>query len=37
MRAGPLRRSLALLVDAFALGLIMIAALFFAHVFSGPA
>ncbi len=38
LRAGrPLRRSLALLVDAFALGLIMIAALFFAHVFGGPA
>jgi len=38
LRAGrPLRRSLALLVDAFALGLVMIAALFLSHVFDGPA
>ncbi len=37
-RAGrPLRRSLALLVDAFAFGLIMIAALFLSHVFDVPA
>jgi signal transduction histidine kinase len=38
LRAGrPLRRSLALLVDAFAVGLIMIAVLFLSHVFDGPA
>jgi signal transduction histidine kinase len=38
VRAGrPLRRSLGLLVDAFALGLLMIAALFLSHVFEGPA
>jgi signal transduction histidine kinase len=38
LRAGrPLRRSFALLVDAFALGLVMIAALFLSHVFDGPA
>jgi signal transduction histidine kinase len=38
LRAGrPLRRSLALLVDAFAVGLIMIAILFLSHVFDGPA
>jgi signal transduction histidine kinase len=37
-RAGPpLRRSLALLIDAFALGLVMIAVLFLAHVLEGPA
>jgi signal transduction histidine kinase len=33
----PLRRSLALLIDAFALGLLMIAFLFAAIVFGGPA
>jgi hypothetical protein len=33
----PLRRSLALLVDVFVLGLLMIAALFLSHVFDGPA
>ncbi len=33
----PLRRSLALLVDAFALGLVMIAVLFMSHFFEGPA
>lgn len=33
----PLRRSLALLSDAFALGLLMIALLFLANVFNGPA
>ena len=33
----PLRRSLALLVDAFALGLVMIAFLFISLVFGGPA
>jgi signal transduction histidine kinase len=33
----PLRRSLALLVDAFALGLVMIAALFLTGAFDGPA
>jgi signal transduction histidine kinase len=33
----PLRRSLALLVDSFALGLVMIAVLFTFAVFSGPA
>jgi signal transduction histidine kinase len=32
----PLRRSLALLVDAFALGLVMIAALFLTGAFEGP-
>jgi signal transduction histidine kinase len=38
LRTGrPLRRSLALLVDAFALGLVMIAALFLSLVFGGPA
>jgi signal transduction histidine kinase len=38
VRAGrPLRRSLALLVDAFALGLIMISALFVSIIFGGPA
>jgi signal transduction histidine kinase len=38
LRAGrPLRRSLALLVDAFAVGLLMIAVLFLSHVFDGPA
>jgi signal transduction histidine kinase len=38
LRAGrPLRRSLALLVDAFALGLVMVAALYLSHVFDGPA
>jgi signal transduction histidine kinase len=37
-RAGPpLRRSLGLLVDAFALGLVMIAFLFVSLVFGGPA
>ena len=37
-RQGPqLRRPAALLVDAFALGLIMIAALFLSHVVGGPA
>ncbi len=33
----PLRRSVALLVDAFALGLVMIAALFLTGAFEGPA
>lgn len=33
----PLRRSLALLIDAFALGLVMIAVLFMTHFFEGPA
>jgi signal transduction histidine kinase len=33
----PLRRSLALLVDSFALGLVMIAALFLTGAFEGPA
>jgi signal transduction histidine kinase len=33
----PLRRSLALLVDSFALGLVMIAVLFMAHFFEAPA
>jgi signal transduction histidine kinase len=33
----PLRRSVALLVDSFALGLVMIAALFLAGAFDGPA
>ncbi len=33
----PLRRSVRLLVDAFGLGLVMVAALFLSHVFSGPA
>ena len=38
LRTGrPLRRSRALLVDAFALGLVMIAALFLSHVLNGPA
>jgi len=38
VRSGrPLRRSFALLVDAYALGLVMIAALFLSHVFDGPA
>ena len=38
LRAGrPLRRSLALLVDAFALALVMIASLFASIVFGGPA
>ncbi len=38
VRTGrPLRRSLALLVEAFALGLLMIAALFLSLVFEGPA
>lgn len=38
LRAGrPLRRSFALLVDAFALGLVMVAALFLSLVFGGPA
>jgi len=38
LRTGrPLRRSLALLVDAFALGLVMIAILFLSHVFDVPA
>jgi signal transduction histidine kinase len=38
LRAGrPLRRSLALLVDAFALALVMIAALFVSIIFDGPA
>jgi signal transduction histidine kinase len=38
LRTGrPLRRSRALLVDAFALGLVMIAALFLSHVLDGPA
>jgi signal transduction histidine kinase len=38
LRVGrPLRRSIALLTDAFGLGLIMIAALFLSHVFDGPA
>jgi signal transduction histidine kinase len=38
VRSGrPLRRSFALLVDAFALGLVTIAALFLSHVFGGPA
>jgi len=32
----PLRRSVALLVDAFALGLVTIAALFMSHFFSSP-
>jgi signal transduction histidine kinase len=32
----PLRRSMALLVDVFALGLVMIACLFLAHVFEVP-
>jgi signal transduction histidine kinase len=32
----PLRRSLALLVDSFALGLVMIAALFMSHFFQSP-
>ena len=36
-RGRPLRRSLALLVDAFALALALIAALFLALVFQGPA
>jgi signal transduction histidine kinase len=36
-RGRPLRRSLALLVDAFALGLLMIVALFMSHVFDVPA
>ena len=37
-RAGrPLRRSLALLVDSFALGLVMIAFLFLSAAFGGPA
>ena len=37
LRSGrPLRRSSALLVDAFALGLIMIAILFVSATFSGP-
>jgi len=37
-RAGrPLRRSVRLLIDAFGLGLVMIAALFLSHVFGGPA
>ena len=36
-RQGPqLRRPVALLVDAFALGLVMIAALFLSHVFGSP-
>jgi signal transduction histidine kinase len=33
----PLRRALALLVDSFALGLVMIAVLFMAHFFEAPA
>jgi signal transduction histidine kinase len=33
----PLRRSLALLIDAFALGLVMIAVLFMSHLLEGPA
>jgi hypothetical protein len=33
----PLRRSLALLIDSFALGLLMIAVLFMSHVLEGPA
>ncbi len=33
----PLRRSLELLIDSFALGLVMIAVLFLSHAFSGPA
>jgi signal transduction histidine kinase len=33
----PLRRSIALLVDSFALGLVAIAVLFMTHVFNGPA
>jgi signal transduction histidine kinase len=38
IRTGrPLRRSLTLLVDAFAIGLLMIAVLFLFHVFEGPA
>ena len=38
LRAGrPLRRSLTLLVDAFAFGLVMVAALFLSLVFGGPA
>jgi signal transduction histidine kinase len=38
VRSGrPLRRSFALLVDAFALGLLTIVALFLSHVFHGPA
>ena len=38
IRSGrPLRRSFALLVDAFGLGLVTIAALFLSHVFQGPA
>lgn len=38
LRTGrPLRRSLALLVDAFAIGLLMVAAFFLSHVFEGPA
>jgi signal transduction histidine kinase len=37
-RQGPqLRRPVALLIDAFALGLVMIAALFLSHVFGSPA
>jgi signal transduction histidine kinase len=32
----PLRRSLALLIDSFAVGLVMIAVLFLAHAFDGP-
>jgi len=36
-RGRPLRRSLALLVDSFALGLVMIAVLFLSHLFGGPA
>ena len=37
-RAGrPLRRSLALLIDAFALGLVMIAFLLLSYAFGGPA
>ena len=33
----PLRRSLSVLIDVFALGLVMIAVLFLSHVFGGPA
>jgi signal transduction histidine kinase len=33
----PLRRALALLIDSFALGLVMIAVLFMAHFFEAPA
>jgi signal transduction histidine kinase len=33
----PLRRALAVLIDAFALGLVMIAVLFMSHFFEGPA